>query len=161
MSLLMYVSFDLFIQLKGFIILAFISQSILKILLPCLSRHPWKHDVYGKTALGFVKRAPYHRIIRVFKLKMFSPTNSYASFPQFIKIYNTSTRFNLIGYCSPYTGKYKNTLEDLNVTSTPEGSIITIYSTPTQSTNLKFSLERPNLGKLSHNGVSRFEQSYN
>ena len=70
-------------------------------------------------------------------LKMFSSTKSYASFSQFIKIYNTSTRFNLIGYCSLYTGKYKNTLEDLNVTSTPEGSIITIYFTRTQSIRSK------------------------
>lgn len=70
-------------------------------------------------------------------LKMFSSTKSYVSFSQFIKIYNTSTRFIPSGYCSLYTGKYKNTLEDLNVTSTPEGSIITIYSTPTQSIRAK------------------------
>lgn len=32
-----------------------------------------------------------------------------------------------------YAGNYKNTLEDVGITSTPEGSIIVMYSTPAQS----------------------------
>lgn len=59
-------------------------------------------------------------------LKMFSPTKCYASFPQFIKI--TTLLQGLISLVTVLRTleSIKIHLKILNVTSTPEGSIITI-----------------------------------